>query len=624
MDTTLRRYAASGTLFAALLGFLWAQLNSFPQTSYIKQEYRIRMRDGKKLFTAVYSPKDRTRTYPILLNRTPYGVAPYGEGNYPHVLGPSEEIARDGFIFAYQDVRGRMMSEGEFVNMTPHKPDKSGPNDVDESTDAYDTIDWLVKNIPNNNGNVGIWGISYPGFYAACGLIDAHPAVKAVSPQAPIADWFIGDDFHHNGAFYLPHAFGFLATFGLPRPEPTMEFNPPFQFPTPDGYDFFLKLGPLSNVNAKYFKNKIPFWNDLMRHGDYDAFWQARNIRPHLKNIRPAVLTVGGWYDAEDLFGALSVYRAIETSSPDAYNIIVMGPWYHGAWARADGEALGHVQFGSDTSEFYRREIEFPFFKHFLKGSEKPSLPEAYVFQTGSNQWRQEDRWPPRNARPVRLYFSANGKLLWEPDSEEDVSAYDEYISDPAKPVPYTNEITTGMTREHMVEDQRFASRRPDVLTYETEELKRDITIAGPIEPMLSVSTTGTDSDFIVKLIDVYPDNAPDFERNPENVRMGGMQQLVRGEPFRGKYRNSFSNPEPFVPGEVARIKYQMPDIFHTFRKGHRIMVQVQSTWFPLIDRNPQQFLDIYNARESDFIKATQRLYRSRRDPSYITLYQLK
>jgi len=301
-----------------------------------------------------------------------------------------------------------------------------------------------------------------------------------------------------------------------------------------------------------------------------------------------------------------------------------MGPWYHGAWARADGEALGHVQFGSDTSEFYRREIEFPFFKHFLKGSEKPSLPEAYVFQTGSNQWRQEDRWPPRNARPVRLYFSANGKLLWEPDSEEDVSAYDEYISDPAKPVPYTNEITTGMTREHMVEDQRFASRRPDVLTYETEELKRDITIAGPIEPMLSVSTTGTDSDFIVKLIDVYPDNAPDFERNPENVRMGGMQQLVRGEPFRGKYRNSFSNPEPFVPGEVARIKYQMPDIFHTFRKGHRIMVQVQSTWFPLIDRNPQQFLDIYNARESDFIKATQRLYRSRRDPSYITLYQLK
>ncbi len=620
----MRRYAISGMLFLALLGFLWAQLDSFSQANYIKQEFRIEMRDGKKLFTAVYSPKDTTRKYPILLNRTPYSVAPYGEGNYLHALGPSEETARDGFIFAYQDVRGRMMSEGDFVNLTPQNPNKAGSNDVDESTDAYDTIDWLLKNIPNHNGNVGMWGISYPGFYAACGMIDAHPALKAVSPQAPIADWFIGDDFHHNGAFYLPHSFGFLASFGLPRPKPTMKFNPPFNFPTPDGYDFFLKLGPLSNVNEKYFKNGIPFWNDLMRHGDYDDFWQARNLRPHLKNIRPAVLTVGGWYDAEDLFGALSVYRSVEASGPGAYNILVMGPWYHGAWARADGDSLGDIHFGSDTSEFYRKEIEFPFFRHFLKGAENPNLPEAYVFQTGSNQWQREDQWPPKSVKPVRLHFSANGKLSWDPDGMDPDLAFDEYISDPAKPVPYTSEITTGMTREHMIEDQRFASRRPDVLTYATEELKRDIVIAGPVEPMLSVSTTGTDSDFIVKLIDVYPDNAPDPALNPENVRMGGMQQLVRAEPFRGKYRNSFSNPEPFVPGEIARIGFQMPDVFHTFRKGHRIMVQVQSTWFPLIDRNPQQFLDIYNAKESDFIKATQRVHRSRRDPSYITLYQYK
>jgi putative CocE/NonD family hydrolase len=619
----MRRYGISCSLFLALLSLLWAQQADSIRAHYAKQEFRIPMRDGKKLFTAVYEPRDTSRTYPIMLNRTPYSVAPYGVDQLPFSIGPSDELAEEGFIFAYQDVRGSMMSEGEFINMTPHNPDKKGSRDIDESTDAYDTIDWLVKNIPNNNGKVGMWGISYPGFYAAAGMIDAHPALKAVSPQAPITDWFVGDDFHHNGAFYLAHAFGFLSSFGYPRPSPTARFHAAFEFPTPDGYDFFLKMGTLAEVNEKYLKNKVPFWNEILRHGNYDDFWQTRNLRPHLKNIKPAVMTVGGWFDAEDLFGTLQVYKSVEASSPGAYNILVMGPWYHGAWARSSGDAFGNLRFGSDTSVFYRKEIEFPFFMHFLKGADDLNLPEAYVFTTGNNEWQKKDQWPPPDARPRNLYFRANEKLSWNPDPEDVASQFDEYVSDPERPVPYTTETKTGMTREHMVDDQRFSSRRPDVLTYATEELKRDLTIAGPVAPRLSVSTSGTDSDFIVKLIDVYPDDTPDLMASRQNILMGGFQQLVRGEAFRGKYRNSFSNPEPFVPGEIAKVEYQMPDIFHTFRKGHRIMVQIQSTWFPLIDRNPQQFLDIYRAEKHDFRKATQRIYRSKQAPSYITLYQM-
>jgi uncharacterized protein len=619
----MRRYGILGLLFLALLSLLWAQRDDLIRANYSKREFQIPMRDGKNLFTAVYEPKDVSHTYPIMLNRTPYSVAPYGEDNYPFIAGPSDELANEGFIFAYQDVRGSMMSEGEFVSMTPHNPDKKGPKDIDESTDAYDTIDWLVKHIPNNNGKVGMWGISYPGFYAAAGMIDAHPALKAVSPQAPIADWFVGDDFHHNGAFYLAHAFGFLSSFGYPRPKPTTQFNPAFEFPTPDGYDFFLKMGSLQGANEKYLKNKVPFWNEILTHGNYDDFWQARNLRPHLKNIKPAVMTVGGWFDAEDLFGTLQVYKSVEASSPGAYNILVMGPWYHGGWTRSSGDTFGNLRFGSDTSVFYRKEIEFPFFMHFLKGTGDLNLPEAYVFMTGSNEWQKKDQWPPQDTKPRNLYLCANEKLSWHPDPESADLQFDEYVSDPAKPVPYTTEISTGMTREHMADDQRFASRRPDVLSYATEALKRDITIAGPVAPRLSISTSGTDSDFIVKLIDVFPDDTPDLMVLRDRVRMGGYQQLVRGEAFRGKYRNSYSNPEPFVPGEVAKIEYQMPDIFHTFRKGHRIMAQIQSTWFPLIDRNPQQFLDIYRAQNSDFKKATQRIYRSKHNPSYITLYQM-
>jgi hypothetical protein len=623
MRTIIRRYTLLGLILCALLQLLWAQRSGYIPSNYTKHEYRIPMRDGKKLFTAVYVPKNGAHPYPILLNRTPYSVAPYGADNYPSSLGPSDELARDGFIFVYQDVRGRMMSEGEFVNVTPYRDAKKEPRDVDESSDAYDTIEWLIHNVPNNNGNVGMWGISYPGFYTASAMIDAHPALKAVSPQAPIADWFVGDDFHHNGGFYLAHAFGFLASFGHPRPRPTMNPDRAFNFPTPDGYDFYLRMGPLPEANDKYLKNDVPFWNEMMQHGAYDAFWQSRNLRPHIRNIRPAVMTVGGWFDAEDLFGTLAVYHAVESSSPGAYNALVMGPWYHGGWARSGGDALGNVRFGSETSVFFRKEIEIPFFEHFLKEVGELNLPKAYVFLTGKNEWQRESRWPPQNAKPLNLYFRAGWKLSWSPESEDLADSFDEYISDPNKPVPYIGEIAMGMTREHMVEDQRFASRRTDVLTYATDELKRDITIAGPITPSLNVSTTGTDSDFVVKLIDVYPDDTPDNEPNPENAKMGGFEQLVRGELFRGKFRNSYSNPEPFIPGKITRIEYQMPDIFHTFLKGHKIMVQVQSSWFPLVDRNPQQFEDIYKAKPGDFIKVTQRMYRSKSAPSCITLYQI-
>jgi hypothetical protein len=568
------------------------------------------MRDGVKLFTSVYVPKDTARQYPILVTRTPYSVSPYGVDNYRSSLGPSERFAREGYIFVYQDVRGRNMSEGEFVNMRPQIDNKRGPSDVDESSDTYDTVDWLVKHVPHNNGKVGIYGISYPGFYTSAGIIDAHPAIKAASPQAPIADWFIGDDFHHNGALYLPHAYLFFSNFGKPRlgpsrPAPAPQ-NPERQ---PDGYPFFLETGALPNFNEKYLKNQIAFWNEMTRHPNYDEFWQARDLRRHLKNIKPAVMTVGGWFDAEDLFGALNTYKTIEANSPGANNMLVMGPWFHGGWVRSDGDRLGNVRFGSKTSLFYRNEIEFPFFQYWLKGIGDPKLPEAFVFETGTNQWRREDAWPPKGIQSRTLYLQAAGKLSFDPP-QDSRTAYDEYISDPAKPVPFIHGQAAGMTREHMTEDQRFASTRPDVLTYVTGELPADVTVAGSITPSLFVSTSGTDSDWIVKLIDVYPDDYPDPDWNPTGVRMGGYQQLVRGECMRGRFRHSYEKPEPFTPGKMDKVEFVMPDVDHCFRKGHKIMVQIQSSWFPLVDRNPQQFVDIYNARAADFVKATERVYR--------------
>jgi uncharacterized protein len=595
---------------------------------FTKYEYRIPMRDGVRLFTSVYVPKDASpsRPYPILLLRTPYSVAPYGSDAYPAAVGPSEAAAKEGFIFVYQDVRGRYMSEGTFVDVRPHNPAK-GPRDVDESSDTWDTIEWLLKKLPCDNGRVGMWGISYPGFYAAMGLVDAHPALVAVSPQAPIADWFVGDDFHHNGALFLPHAFNFMSSFGKPRPEPTTKRSTRFDHGTSDGYRFFLEAGPMPNYDRRYLKGEVAFWKEILSHETYDDFWKARNTRPHLKAVRPAVLTVGGWFDAEDLFGALETYKAIERQSPGADNRLVMGPWPHGGWARTTGEALGRVRFGQATAKFFQDEIELPFFRHHLEGgADDPKLPEAWVFETGRNEWHALDAWPPRDAKPLELFLSTRGTLSRAAPADA-ADAFDEYVSDPGKPVPFTEETSTDMTREYMVDDQRFAARRPDVLAYQTEPLEEDLTVAGPITARLHVATTGTDSDWVVKLIDVYPDDYPLQEGEPSGgsgpparSKMGGYQQLVRGEPFRGKFRKGLDRPEPFVPGQVEAVEFTMPDAFHTFRRGHRVMVQVQSSWFPLVNLNPQRFVDINAATEADFTKATQQVWRTAARPSLVRL----
>jgi putative CocE/NonD family hydrolase len=596
--------------------------------AYTKHEFRIPMRDGTRLFTAVYVPKDASRTYPIMMARTPYGVAPYGPDRYRERLGPSEHFEKDGYIFAYQDVRGRFMSEGAWVEMTPHKPEKTGPQDVDESTDGYDTVEWLLKNVPRNNGRVGLWGISYPGFYVAASLIGAHPAVKAASPQAPVTDIFMGDDGYHNGAFFLAANFGFYVHFppqeGGPKPPPRE--RPRFDYGTPDGYDFFRRLGPLSNALRYLSGNR--YWTETLAHPTYDEFWKARNIAAHLAGIKPSVLTVGGWFDAEDLAGPLKTYRAIEAGSPGAENRIVMGPWAHGDWHDGPGDRLGNLHFAVKTAAFYRERIELPFFARLLKDAPGEPLPEAFMFATGVNEWRRYDAWPPARARRRALYFGEGRTLRFDPPPEGD--GFDEYVSDPASPVPYLAYPARGMRRDYMTEDQRFAATRPDVLVYETEPLEEDLAVAGPIEVDLHVSVTGTDADFVVKLVDVYPGDFPDpprpekdddESRRPAPVVMGGYQQLVRGEPFRGKFRTSFERPEPFVPGQAARLRFAMPDVCHVFRRGHRVMVQVQSSWFPLVDLNPQTFVEIPKARPEDFQKATHRVHRSADAPSSIAVF---
>ncbi|MCC6859179.1 MAG: CocE/NonD family hydrolase [Bryobacterales bacterium] len=635
------RIALAGPAAAAALAALWVsaaaqtQPHQTPRPStdaerrehflahYTKYEHRIPMRDGVRLFTAVYVPKDASRTYPFLLLRTPYTVAPYGSDNYLNVQPGLEKFMREGFIFVYQDVRGRTRSEGEFVNVRPHLPVKRGPRDIDESSDTYDTIEWLLKNVPQNNGKAGIWGISYPGFYAAMAAIEAHPALKAASPQAPVCDWFVGDDWRHNGALFLAHTFNFFTRFGTPWVEPGSMPQPQFDPGTPDGYDFFLGLGPLRNIDPNRFRTQAGFWKELMEHDRNDAYWQARNFRPYLKNTRPAILTVGGWFDAEDLLGPLAVYRAIETQGPQAANLLVMGPWSHGGWM-GDGDRLGDVRFNAKTAEFFRDQIMFPFFAHHLKGKDDPKLPEAYMFETGRNQWRRHDLWPPASAASRTLHFHPAGRLSYDQPAGGGAEAFDEYLSDPNKPVPFTGEISGGMTYNYMTSDQRFASRRTDVLVYQTGPLETDLTVAGPIQCTLHVSTTGTDSDWVVKLVDVYPGTFPDPSPNPSGVRMGGYHQLVRGEPFRGRFRNSFEKPEPFEPGRVTKVAFSMPDVYHTFRRGHRVMVHVQSSWFPLVDRNPQKFVPIHQATEADFQKATQRVYRSAQYPSSITIRVLE
>jgi len=619
----MRLRYASGLALILVVGFV-ATMPVSPQgldevrARYTKQEFHVPMRDGTRLFTSVYSPKDRSTTYPIMLSRTPYSVAPYGADQYRSSVGPSPFFADEGYIFVYQDVRGRWMSEGTFEDMRPHVDRKSGPKDLDESTDTHDTIEWLLENIPNDNGRVGMWGISYPGFYTAAGMIDAHPALKAASPQAPVSDWFSADDWHHNGAFLIAHAFGWFAGNGWPFTRPsTVRPGTPIDLGTNDGYRFYLDLGPLENANERYFKREMPFWNAMMEHDTKDAFWQARNINPHLRNIKPAVMTVGGWYDAENLYGALAVYRNTEQQSPGATNLLVMGPWVHGGWARGAGDSLGDVRFDANTSEWYREHVEFPFFNYYLKDKGSMRLPEATVFETGTNQWRRFDVWPPATTEPRALYLHASGRLSFEPPASDAASGYDEYVSDPKRPVPLTPGIARGMAQRYMVEDQRQAARRPDVLVYQTDVLTEDITLVGPIWPSLSVSTTGTDQDFVVKLIDVYPSRYSDATGEVANA-LGDYQQLVRGDVIRGKFRNSLETPEPFEPGKPTKVEFEVSDLFHTFRRGHRIMVQVQSTWFPLVDINPGKFVNIFQATEADFQRTTQRVYHTKALPSSV------
>jgi len=606
----------------------------FVRENYTKFEYRIAMRDGVKLFTSVYVPKDvfsDGKAYPIMLQRTGYNVAPYGIDQYRATLGPSEWFAREKFIFVYQDIRGRFQSEGDYVVIRPHKPVKSGPKDTDESTDTYDTVDWLVKNVPGNSGKVGMYGISQPGFYATAGMIDAHPALVAVAPQAPVTDYYMGDDSYHNGAFMLAHRFAFYQGFRLREGDPAPPQAPtPFQFGTPDGYNFYLEMGSLANADEKYFKHQQPLWNLNIDHTTYDEVWQSRAIWKHLTNIKPAVMLVGGWYDTEDPQGLLRQHEFMESHNPPAVDMLVMGPWNHGGFARGDGDRLGNINFGSKTGAYYREKIELPFFLYYLKGRGDGKFPKAYVFQTGTNQWRKFDTWPPAAAKPVTIYLDAKGRLSWRRPEE---AAFDEYLSDPNKPVPYIVSLTVRVLGSYMTEDQRFAAARPDVLVYQSPVLDRDLSVWGPIAVDLKVSTTGTDSDFDVKVIDVYPGDAPDYNAPapapaapggpaavPAPSLMGGYQQLVRGEPFRGKFRKSFERPVAFEPGKPDRITFPLPDVGHTFRAGHRVMVQIQSSWFPLTDRNPQKFMEIPKALSTDFVKATERVYYGGADGSRITI----
>ena len=609
------------SLLPLLMLFLFAtQSNAqtvdaaYVKEHYSKAIYQIPMRDGIKLHTIVYTPRDQSVSYPILINRTCYNAS--RKDNYKALGQPSAYLVRDKYILVYQDVRGRYMSEGTFTTLTPNIPgnDPNNKEDIDESSDTYDTIDWLVKNIENNNGKVGIFGISYPGFYAAAAIPDAHPALKAASPQAPIADFFF-DDFYHQGAFLQSYV-GAYAVFGYQKDTLTKdswykeEIRRLYDDAPKDGYAFHLRQGPLKNITRKYHHDNF-FWKEVTEHTNYDEFWQKRNILPHLKNVNHAVMTVGGWFDAEDLHGPLAIYKRIEQTSPSTQNTIVMGPWGHGGWARERGKTThNHIYFGDSISTFYQREIERNFFAHHLKGAKTEKLPEAYMFDTGSKEWKKFDVWPPKDIPPVKLYFGEKGTLgINKPLNKKAVF---EYMSDPAKPVPYTSQ-TEGVTftpRRFMSDDQRHASRRPDVLTFVSEELGEDVVLAGEILARLKVSMTGTDADFIVKVIDEYPQDHPTYDHNPKNIVMGGYQQLVRSEVIRGRFRNSFENPEPFVPNEVAQVNLELQDILHTFKKGHRIVIQVQSTWFPYIDRNPQKYVEnIFEANEEDFIKSTIRVY---------------
>jgi hypothetical protein len=623
----MKKYCCLALFIALSLTDLNAQNSDslWVTQNYYKVEKLVPMRDGVNLFTAFYIPKDTTVKHPILLNRTPYSCAPYGADN----LNPRLYLTywlnylKEGYIIAIQDVRGRWMSEGEFVDVRPFNTNKKG-KEIDEASDTYDAIEWMISYLPGNNKRVGCFGISYPGFYATMAALSGHPALKAVSPQAPVTDWYQGDDFHHNGAFMLMDGFGFYSGFGKPRPKPTTVGSPGFRIPSQDNYDFFLRTGAIKNF-TRIMGDSIAFWKDLMNHPDYDDWWKARNARNFVTNIKPAVLVVGGTFDAEDCFGAWSLYKAIEEKNRNTDNRLVMGPWFHGGWGgRGDGSYLGNVRFGKKTSEFYQKNIEIPFFNFYLKlKGTVHDIAEATVFFTGENEWRRFNEWPSKNMENRNLFINPNGKLSFEKTNAN--GAYTEYISDPAHPVPYTEDVHMGRTREYMIDDQRFSSRRTDVLSFSTDILTEDITLGGPVIADLMTSISTTDADFVVKLIDVFPDEFKYDEAvmgkgTGTNYPMGGYQMLVRGEIMRGRYRNSFEKPEAFTPGQVTSVKYTLPDVAHTFKKGHKLMIQIQSSWFPLADRNPQKFVDIYKCDDSDFQKAVIKIHHDALNASKIIL----
>jgi putative CocE/NonD family hydrolase len=589
--------------------------------NYYKMERSIPMRDGIKLFTSIYIPKDSSQKHPIMMMRTPYSCAPYGEDKFKAVwVVNTKEYFLQKYIVVIQDVRGRYMSEGVYEDIRPYIENKKTNKDVDEASDTYDAIDWMVKHIPTNNGNVGVSGISYPGFYSTMAALSGHPALKAVSPQAPVTDWFMGDDVHHKGAFFIMDNFDFDYSFSQPRPKPTTKVAPHFTYPTTDNYDFFLKIGTIKNL-TKLLGDSLKFWQEDLKHPNYDDFWKSHTVLNHLKDIKPAILVTGGLFDAEDCWGAWNTYKTIEKQNPNTINKIVEGPWFHGGWARSDGSHLGNVQFGKGVTDYYYKNVEMAFFNYYLKGEgDLKNLAEATIFISGENKWTNFTEWPPKNTEAKPMYLSENGALIFTKPSA--ANSFSEYTSDPAKPVPYTEDVHIKRTREYMTDDQRFAARRPDVLVFKTDTLTEDMTLTGPIIADLMVSISTTDADFIVKVIDVFPDN---FKYSKEDkYPMGGYQMLVRGEVMRGKFRNSFEKPEPFTSEKITEVKFELPDVAHTFQKGHRIMIQVQSSWFPLVDRNPQQFLDIYHCDEKDFIKSTIRIYHDAKNASSILLPVLK
>jgi putative CocE/NonD family hydrolase len=614
-------------LFCSLFFYtsvLFAQNGNYVKQNYTKIDTTITMRDGIKLYTIIYIPKDNSQQYPILMQRTPYSSWPYGSSNYPDAIMP-DTLMKEKYIYVKQDVRGRHMSEGINEEVTPHNPDKKSNKDVDESSDTYDTIEWLLKFLQNDNGRVGLWGISYPGFYATASLPGAHPAIKAVSPQAPVTDEFAGDDVNHNGAFFLLDNFSFMEGYDRPREGPQYFYKIPLFTPTnyTDAYKFFLDMRTIKESNGpKYFNGKGKYWQEYLAHDTYDDYWRSRNIRPYLKNIKIPVLVVGGWFDAEDLFGALHTYEAIEKQSPNNKNFLVMGPWTHGAWGSPDWKRFGTHEFGVNVNKYYQDSIENAFFNYYLKDKGSFSASEATMFETGTNQWRHFAQWPPATTSSTVYYLAASNKLSGAKNTSS--KSFSEYVSDPGKPVPYTNGIYAERNNEYMVEDQRFAASRPDVLAFETDTLTQDLTIAGPVIADLFVSTTGTDADFIVKLIDVFPNNEKNASNRRAGTTMAGMQRLVRAEVMRGKFRNDLSKPEPFVPGKITEVKFSLNDALHTFKKGHKIMIQVQSSWFPLVDRNPQKFLRIPEANESDYQKATISIYHDAQNNSNIVLPVLR